>query len=135
MTEDRFVILTVAYDRRAGGGPSLESIAPELKDASLSLIEDNHHGWNPSRKWAGLVDGPTFDRFADAWHLPDENDEPASGNADGHPTTHAYTLDGMNWETDGQSPIIFATVEVWAAGNGQEARTEAHHPLSVAGVV
>ena len=129
MTEDRFVILTVAYERQAGRGPSLEWIAPELKDAGLSLIEDNHRGWNPCCKWAGLVDGPTFDRFADAWRLPDENDEPASGNTDGDPTMYAHTLDGMNWETHGRSPIVSATVHVWAAGNGQEARTRAHHPL------
>jgi hypothetical protein len=31
VTEDRFVILTVAYERQAGRGPSLEWIAPELK--------------------------------------------------------------------------------------------------------
>jgi hypothetical protein len=62
VTEDRFVILTVAYEPYAGRGPSLESIAPEPKNAGLSLIEDNHRGWNPSCKWAGLVDAPTFER-------------------------------------------------------------------------
>jgi len=96
VTEDRFIVLTVAYERDAGRDRSLASIAPELKDPRLSLIEDNHHGWNPSCQWAGLVDGPTFDRFADAWHLHHENDQPASGNADGYPTMHAHTLDGMN---------------------------------------
>ena len=96
MTEGRFIILTVAYERCVGRGPSLEWIAPELKDAGLSLIEDSHNGWNPSIRWAGVVDGPTFDRFADAWHLHHENDQPASGNADGYPTMHAHTLDGMN---------------------------------------
>lgn len=90
MTEDRFIILTAAYERHAGRGPLLEWIAPELKDAGLSLIEDNHHGWNPSSKWAGPVDGPTFGRFADAWHLQDDDDEPGPGNADGHPTMHAH---------------------------------------------
>jgi hypothetical protein len=91
VTDDRFIILTVAYERHAGHGPSLEWIAPELKDAGLSLIEDHTDGRSPSRKWAGLVDGSTFERFADAWHLHDETDEPALGNTDGHPTMHAHT--------------------------------------------
>ena len=134
MTEDRFIILTVAYERRAGRGPSLGWIAPELQDAGLSLIEENHHGWNPSRQWAGLVDGPTFDRLADAWHLHAKNDEPASGNGDGHPTMHAHTLDGMNWETQGESPIVFATVQVWVLGDRHQARTRADHPLPFAHV-
>ena len=127
MTEGRFIILTVAYERHAGRSRSLECIAPELKDAGLSLIEDNHNGWNPSIRWAGVVEGPTFHRFADAWHLPSEHDEPVSGN--GRPTMQAYTLDGMNWETQGESPIIFATVQVWVLGNGHEARTRAQPPL------
>jgi len=129
VSEDRFLILTVAYERYVGRGLSLESIAPELKDAGLSLIEDSHHGWNRSRKWAGVVDGPTFDRLAAAWHLPHENDKPAPGNPAGDPTMHAHTLDGMNWETQGESPIIFVTVQVWVAGNGHEPRTRAHQPL------
>jgi hypothetical protein len=127
MTEDRFIILTVAYERHLGHGPSLAWIAPELADAGLSLIEDNHHGWNPSCRWAGLVTGPTYDRFADAWHLHDATHEPTSGNAGDHPTMRAHTLDGMNWETQGESPVIFATVQVWVA-NGHEARTPADHP-------
>jgi hypothetical protein len=129
LTDDRFIILTVAYERQAGRGPTLEWIAPELKHAGLSLIEGNHDGWHPSRQWLGLVNGPTFERFADAWHLHDENGERASRHPDGHPTRHAYTLDGMNWETEGGSPIIFATVQVWVVGNGHEARTRARHPL------
>ena len=129
MTEDRFILLTVAYERRAGRTPTLEYVAPELKDAGLTVIEDNHHGWNPSIRWAGLVDGPTFDRFADAWHLPDANDGPASSHAAGQPAMHAHTLDGMNWETRGDSPIVFATVQVWVLGNGHEAEARAHHPL------
>ena len=132
MSEDRFVILTVAYERHAGRGPSLGWIAPELQGAGLSLIEENHHGWNPSRRWAGLVDGPTFDRFADAWHLHDENDHPASGNPDGHPIMLAHTLDGMNWDNQGASPIIFATVHVWVLGDRHQARARADHPLPFA---
>ena len=134
MAEDRFIILTVAYERHAGPGPSLGWIAPELQGAGLSLIEENHHGWNPSRRWAGLVDGPTFDRFADAWHLHDENDHPASANPDGHPMMLAHTLDGMNWDTQGESPIIFASIQVWVLGDRHEARTPADHPLPFAHV-
>ena len=132
MSEDRFVILTVAYERPAGRGPSLGWIAPELQGAGLSLIEEIHHGWNPCRRWAGLVDGPTFDRFADAWHLHDENDHPASGNPDGNPMMLAHTLDGMNWDTQGESPVIFATVHVWVLGDRHQARTRAEHPLPFA---
>ena len=129
MTDDRFIILTVAYERHAGRGPSLDWIAPELSDAGLSLIEDNHDGWSPSCKWAGLVNGPTFDRFADAWHLHNENDQPAPDKANGHPTMHTHTLDGMNWEAQGESPIIYATVHVWIVRNRHRPRTRAHHPL------
>jgi hypothetical protein len=128
MTEDRFITLTVAYERHAGRGPSLAWIAPELKDAGLRLIEDNHDGFHPSRTWAGLVNGSTFDHFADAWHLHDDNDQPTTRNADSHPTTDTHTLDGMNWETDGESPIIYTTVDVSALGNPHEAGTRAHHP-------
>jgi len=128
LTEDRFIILRIAYERHAARGPSLEWIAPELKDAGLSLIEDNRDGWNPSCEWAGLVNGPTFDRFATAWHLEDENDEPASDNADGYTMMHAHTLDGMNWESQGLSPVIFATVHVWG-GRSEHEPTASHPPL------
>jgi len=128
LTRDRFIILRVAYERHAPRGPSLGWIAPELKDAGLSLIEDNRDGWNPSCEWAGLVNEPTFDRFAAAWHLHDENDEPASDNVDGHPMMHAHTLDGMNWETRGLSPVIFATVHVWGVRNEHEGRMRTDRP-------
>jgi len=128
-TGDRFIILRVAYDRPAAPAASLEWIAPELKDAGLSLIEDNRDGPNPCCEWAGVVDGPKFERFAAAWHLYDEDDQAASDNASGQPVMHVHTLDGMNWETQGESPILFVTVHVWAAQDEDEARTRGQRPL------
>jgi hypothetical protein len=121
--DDRFLIIKVTYDRHPECAQSLESIAPELKDAGLSLIEDHTDGPSPSRTWAGIVHAPMFERFADAWQLHDETNEPTLGNADRHPTMRAQTLDGMNWEPDGGSPIAYVTLHV--AGDWDEAR---RHP-------
>jgi len=118
--DDRFLIIKVAYDHHAEYAQSLEWIAPELKDSGLSLIEDHTDGPSPSRTWAGIVDAPMFDRFADAWHLHDETNEPTRGNADGHATMRAQTLDGMNWEADGGAPIAYVTLHV--AGDPDETR-------------
>ena len=116
MTDHRFLIIKVAYDRDAEYAESLEWIAPELKDAGLSLIEDHTDGPSPSGTWAGIVDAPTFERFADDWQLHDETNEPTLGNTDWHPTIYAQTLDGMNWEADGESPIVYMTLHVVETG-------------------
>ncbi|HTT30504.1 MAG TPA: hypothetical protein VMG37_18960 [Solirubrobacteraceae bacterium] len=126
---DRFIILRVAYERPAARAASLEWIAPELKDAGLTLIEDNRDGWNPSCEWAGLVDRAKFDRLAAAWHLYDENDPPASDDASGQPMMQVHTLDGMNWETGGESPILSVTVHLWAVQDEDEAHTRSQGPL------
>jgi hypothetical protein len=105
MADDRYIIIRVAYEPGPGHVRSLRWIAPELKDADLTLI-DRHTGPCPSRTWAGAVDGPTFQRLARAWHLPDQPTD------DGRPGTHTYTLDGMNWETYGESPIVYLTLTV-----------------------
>jgi hypothetical protein len=125
VTDGRFVVISVAYDRHAGYDASLEWIAPELKDAGLSLIEDHTDGPSPSRTWAGTADGPTFERFADAWQLDDETNEPTLADADGHPSVHTYTFDGMNWETAGESPVTYATLHVVIR---DEHKPHAHHP-------
>jgi len=127
--DDRFVIIKVVYNGHARYAQSLEWIAPELKDAALSLIEDHTAGPSPSRTWAGIVDAPMFERFADAWHLHDETNEPPLDNADAHPTMRAQTLDGMNWEADGGAPIAYVTLHV--AGDRDQARR--HLPFAYLG--
>jgi len=114
MTDDRYIIIRVAYDRQPGYGRSLEWIAPELKNARLRMTEDHADEASPSRTWAGIVDGPTFERFADAWKLGEETDDPTVGilTEDGYLATRAYTFDGMNWEAGGESPIVYVSLHV-----------------------
>ena len=104
MLADRYITITVAYEPGASKRPALEWTAPELEDAGLALIEE-HSDPLPSRTWGGVVDGPTFERFADAW-LPDELTDNRS------PGTQSYTFDGLNWEVGGESPIVYVTIHV-----------------------
>lgn len=106
MPDDRFIIITSAYEPGASSSRSLGSVAPELLHAGLSLV-DEQSGPRPSRTWAGLVDGPTFEQFADAWQLRDEPTD------DERPATRTYTFDGMNWATGGHSPIVYVTLRVF----------------------
>ena len=115
MGDDRYITMKAVYDRDLHCGRSLTWIAPELKDAGLTMTEDDTDGLSPSRTWAGIVDGPTFKRFADAWHLND--------------ATPARTFDGMNWEVGGESPIVYVSVDVGVVPDGYDA--EAHHPPPV----
>ena len=114
MAGDRYIVITVAYDRHFCYGQSLAWVAPELSDAGLRVIADQSEGSTPTRTWAGMVDGPTFRRFAGAWCLAaDVNDRRSgSGVPDGRASTLTYTLDGMNWEIDGVSPIVYVTLHV-----------------------
>jgi hypothetical protein len=115
MVNPRHITITVRYERRPRrDGRSLQWIAPELKDSALTITEDQLDGPTPSRTWAGLVDGPTYDRFAEAWRLPKDTDETTSQTAsdDRELATHAYTLDGMNWETVHESPIVCVSLQV-----------------------
>jgi hypothetical protein len=109
-------VIKVAYDCHPSYGRSLEWIAPELCDAGLSLIEDRTAGAKPSRTWAGSVSGATFARFSDAWGLDTKPDEGPSDvvTEAGRRSLHAYTFDGMNWETGGESPVVYVTVLVGA---------------------
>lgn len=107
MAHDRYITIKVAYDSHPSYGRSLEWIAPELSDANLTLIEDRIDGPRPSRTWAGAVDESTFKRFADAWHL-----DHATGEKSPTTSTRTYTLDGMNWESGGKSPIVYVSVRV-----------------------
>ena len=102
---DRYITMTVAYDAATSSQPGLGWIAPELKDAGLRLV-DERVGPPPSRTWAGVVNGPTYRQFADAWRLPDEPFDA------GPLTPYFHTFDGLNWETEGESPIVYVTLRV-----------------------
>jgi hypothetical protein len=108
------VTVTAYYDRHPQDGRSLAWIAPELNDAQLTIIDDRINDPTPSRAWEGTLDGPTFARFARAWHLPDDGTEEASTAAKGadNAAPRRYTLDGMNWEVHGESPIVCVSVQV-----------------------
>jgi len=114
MVNPRYVSITVHYDRRPRYGRSLEWIAPELKDSALAMTEDHLGDPTPSRTWAGLVDGPTYQQFAQAWRLPKDTDETNSSRDgdDRYLATRTYTLDGMNWEAGHESPIVCVSLRV-----------------------
>jgi hypothetical protein len=112
MNDPRHITITVHYDRLPAHGRSLPWLAPELKNARMIMIEDHADDEPPTRTWEGLVDGPTFERFARAWCLDDELREPSPPAPGDGPDSHAYTLDGLNWEHGGESPIICVSVEV-----------------------
>ena len=114
MVDPRYITITVRYDGQPRYGRSLEWIAPELKDSALTMTEDQLDDPTPSRTWAGLVDGPIYERFAKAWRLPKDIDEATSQTAgdDHEPATHTYTLDGLNWEAGNESPIVCVSVLV-----------------------
>jgi hypothetical protein len=106
--------IKVHYERRPEYGRSLEWIAPELKDAALTLVEDRIDDARPSRKWRGIVDRPTFEVFANAWRLHDATGELDAYTSDGAKAQPArsYVLDGLNWETNGESPIVSVTLQI-----------------------
>ena len=114
MVNPRYITITVRYDRQPRYGGSLQWIAPELKDSALTMTEDQLDDPTPSRTWAGLVDGPTYERFAEAWRLPKDTGDTTSQTAgdDRELVTHSYTLDGMNWEAGNESPIICVSLQV-----------------------
>jgi len=114
MVDPRYITITVQYDREPKYGRSLEWLAPELKDAALIMTEDHLGDPAPSRTWAGLVDGPTYEQLANAWRLPKhaDNRNPRTTDDERDPDTHTYTLDGMNWEAGNASPIVCVSIEV-----------------------
>ena len=123
MADRRLVTVTVVYERHARCAPTLEWIAPELKDAGLTLIEDHPKALHPSRTWAGTVEGPALARFADAWERGDERNEPTSDDLD----AHAYIFDRVNRKPGGESPIVSVTIQVGAAEGAY--RAQQRHPL------
>jgi hypothetical protein len=113
MVDPRYITITVQYDRDARYGRSLGWIAPELENSTLTLTDDHIAAPRPSRTWAGMVDGPTFERFARAWRLPGQittTTPPVTDDPDR--VARTYTLDGMNWEAGGISPIVCVSVHV-----------------------
>jgi hypothetical protein len=123
MRGPRFIVISAQYERQPGYGRSLGWIAPELEHAGLIMLEDRMDDVRPSRTWAGIVDGFTFERFAKAWHLHDETAEQSSSSAiqDGQHHARSYVFDGMNWERDGESPIVYVSLHVFST------QAERHH--------
>jgi hypothetical protein len=119
MVDPRYITITVRYDREPKSGRSLERIAPELKGAALRMTEDHLGDPTPSRTWAGLVDGPTYEQLVNAWRLPTDADEAGD---DRDPVTHTYTLDGMNWEAGSVSPIVCVSLQVCSRPHRTETR-------------
>jgi hypothetical protein len=134
MAGDRYLIVRVAYDRLHTYGRSLDWLAPELAGAGLELLEDRTDEPSPSRTWAGVVSGATFDRLADAWRLDAAASEPVLALATdvGQLRGRDYTLDGMNWEYGGESPIVYVSIHVAHTRDGfateadDRARVHAH---------
>ncbi len=113
MAEPRHLYVTVQFDSQVRSARSLAWIAPELKDADLEMIDDHAEGPVRSRTWAGSVDEATFAHFVEAWHLSDViDDAPADQGGDHRPGSQAYSVDGMNWEVEGISPIVCVSVQV-----------------------
>jgi len=115
MSVPRLITVTVWYERRSAHARSLEWIAPELGDAHLTLVEDQAESERPFRTWTGLVDGPTFERFARSWRLEDSTGsgpDSSNHNQNASQVPRSYEFDGLNWEADGESPIICVTVQV-----------------------
>jgi hypothetical protein len=114
VTGDRYVVIRVAYDCHPSYGRSLEWIAPELGHAGLIMTEDRTDEPSPSRTWTGILDGATFEHLADSWRLDAQLPESASGSVPGagKSAMQAYTFDGMNWESGGESPIVYVSLLV-----------------------
>lgn len=107
------IVVTVRYEPHVGYATSLTWIAPELRNAGLTLIDDHLEDPVPSRTWAGRIDGRTFGRFAKSWGLPQLSQRARSKLEDGeNMASYARTYDGMNWEVAGESPIISVSVLV-----------------------
>ena len=114
--KDRYISITVAYEAGTNSQPGLGCIAPELKESGLRLV-DERDGPRPSRTWAGVVDGPTCEEFANAWRLPGEPSQ------EGLRAPYSRTFDGLNWQAEGESPIVYVTVRVLSPAGMSQAWT------------
>ena len=96
---DRYLILAVEYEFDATDAQrSLGWVAPELVDAGLTVTEDKCG----VRKWAGLIDGDTYETFVARW------------GGDAHLPNYRHTWDGMEWESGGSSPVVWASLTATA---------------------
>jgi hypothetical protein len=114
MTDDRYIVLRVVYERQFRYGRSLAWVAPELSDVDLTITADEMNDFVSSRTWAGIVDGPTYKRLAEAWRLGPEiaaRTRDLGAELPG-PQACSYVLDGMNWEVDDESPIVYVSLLV-----------------------
>jgi hypothetical protein len=112
MLHTRHITLTVRYEPGIRYGRSLTWLAPELGDAGLALIEDHTTDTVPWRTWAGTVDEPTYERFAATWRLSEQGLRSTTMSGGKGQGAFATTIDGMNWEIDGDSPIVSVSVQV-----------------------
>ena len=54
------------------------------------------------RRWAGFIEGDTYESFVDSW------------GSDAQLATYRHTWDGMEWESGGSSPIVWASLTATA---------------------
>ena len=89
--------LAVQYEPDAAESErALSRLMPELADAGLMLTE-NGRGL---RRWIGDVDAGTYARLASAWKL------------DRRLLRSCRTWDGLEWERDSRSPVVWASLSV-----------------------
>ena len=92
---DYFIRLRVRYEPEATGCQrSLSALMPELAPARLGVIEDSMD----FREWAGVIDHQTYVRFAQVWLRSRD--------------CGSYTFDGLEWEHEEWSPVVWAKVTV-----------------------
>ncbi len=121
MPDPPHITLTVSFDSHTRSERTLRWLAPELDHAGLAMTDDHVDGRVRYRTWAGTVDEVTVRQFAKAWKLADERGAVVGENdGDRRRAIRAYTLDGMNWEADGRSPVVWASVEISRRGGAGE---------------
>ena len=95
MTTRYLISLQVKYEPYATADQrSLGWLAPELIHARLNLTEET----SDARTWHGVIDGDTFAWLAHGWDLQHGS--------------RTYMFDGMEFETEGWSPIVWVRLSV-----------------------
>jgi hypothetical protein len=96
MTEQYHILISVKYEPDATDlQRSLAWLTPELKHTGLTLTEGDD-----ARTWHGVIDRDTYAPFAATWAL------------DEHHPSHRQMFDGLQWESNGSSPIVWACLDV-----------------------
>jgi hypothetical protein len=109
--EKRYLILAASYEPDATDwARSPGWLVPELVDAAWTLIEDTPD----ARKWAGVIDADTYTRFAEGWGLERRRCEASLSmpGEHGNLASYSYTFDGLEWESEGSSPIVWMRLTV-----------------------